>query len=114
MLDYGYERLEKLVFAEPYEYECELPVIDGKCESLIVANEESASLIRERCESDFESHVKLSRFAVAPINEGDILGEVIFTVDGKECARVNLVATENVISKENKTFFGKITSLFKK
>ncbi len=113
MLDYGFERLEKIGFAEPFEYEYVIPVLDGSTESVRVANKDGASLIREKDDSDFESHVKLSRFVVAPINEGDILGEVIFTTRGKECARVNLVAAESVARKENKTLWGKITSLFK-
>ncbi len=113
MLDYGYERLEKISFAEPFEYEYEIPVLEGNTKSVRVANKDGASLIREKDDSNFESHVKLSRFVVAPISEGDILGEVIFTLDGKECARVNLVATESVAKKENKTLWGKFTSLFK-
>lgn len=113
MLDYGYARLEKISFAEPFEYEYKIPVLEGDAESVRVANKDGASLIREKNDGDFESHVKLSRFVIAPISEGDILGEVIFTLDGKECARVNLVATEDVARKENKTLWGKITSLFK-
>ena len=112
MLDYGYERLEKISFAEPSEYEYDIPVIDGVADSVLVKNEELASLIREKGGSDFESHVKLSRFVVAPVREGDILGEVIFTVDGKECARVNLLAAENVRKKESKNLWERITSLF--
>ena len=112
MLDYGYERLEKISLAEPSEYEYEIPVIDGVADSVLVKNEELASLIREKGESDFESHVKLSRFVVAPVREGDILGEVIFTIDGRECARVNLLAAENVRKKESKNLWERITSLF--
>ena len=112
MLDYGYERLEKISFAEPSEYEYDIPVIDGVADSVLVKNEELASLIREKGGSDFESHVKLSRFVVAPVREGDILGEVIFTIDGKECARVNLLAAENVRKKESKNLWERITSLF--
>ena len=112
MLDYGYERLEKISFAEPSEYEYDIPVIDGVADSVLVKNEELASLIREKGGSDFESHVKLSRFVVAPVREGDILGEVIFTIDGKECARVNLLAAEDVRKKESKNLWERITSLF--
>lgn len=112
MLDYGYERLEKISLAEPSEYEYDIPVIDGVADSVLVKNEELASLIREKGESDFESHVKLSRFVVAPVREGDILGEVIFTIDGKECARVNLLAAEDVRKKESKNLWERITSLF--
>ena len=114
MLDMGYERMKKLVFASPFEYKYELPVLSGTSDRLTVTNDDGAYLICERLNSNFESHVRLSRFVIAPINAGDILGEVIFTIDGRACARVNLVAAENIASNENKTFFRKITSIFKK
>ena len=112
MLDFGYERLEKLSFAEACEYEYTLPVIDG-CEAEVrVCNLEAASLIRDCGGPDFESHVRLARFAVAPVQKGDILGEVIFTIDGKAVARVDLVASETIEKKENR-FFGRLASLFR-
>lgn len=113
MLDFGYESLEKLSFANAGEYEYILPVLDGHASEVRVCNREAASLIRERGGADFESHVKLARFAVAPVREGDILGEVIFTIDGKAVARVDLVASETVKKKENGKFFGRLASLFR-
>ena len=111
MLDYGYEMLEKISFAEPMEYEYNIPVIDGNADEILVRNTDSASLIRAREHREIETHVRLSRFAVAPVCEGDILGEIIFTIDGEVCARVNLVAATDV-DKKSKTIWERITSLF--
>ena len=38
--------------------------------------------------------------------------DIYSVIDGKECARVNLVATEDVRKKESKNLWERITSLF--
>lgn len=112
MLDYGYERLERVVFANALDHIYRLPVIDGDAEYLTVLNTEGAELIRERTDSEISEHIKLVRYAVAPIKRGDILGEVIYTVNGVEAARVPLIATEAVNKKGKDGFFSRILSIF--
>ena len=53
------------------------------------------------------------RFATAPIKRGDIMGEIIYTIEGKEAARVDLVATKDINVKKEKGLFSKILSFFK-
>jgi D-alanyl-D-alanine carboxypeptidase/D-alanyl-D-alanine carboxypeptidase (penicillin-binding protein 5/6) len=59
-----------------------------------------------------DKYIKLSRYQVAPIKEGDILGEIVFTVDGKEIGRQSLVATESISAKSSKGLFDRLISLF--
>lgn len=96
MLDYGYSKIEKITFAEPYEHEYEVSVLGREGKAIKVTNDEGASLVLLRGEHDVCEYVKLSRFAAAPVKCGDILGEVIYTLDGEVAARISLVATEDV------------------
>ena len=112
MLDYGYERLEKITFADESEHRYDIKVLDGVCESVDVSNTDSCSVIVERGEHKVEEYVKLPRFVTAPINAGDILGEIIYTLDGEAVGSVRLVAEETVEKKEEKDFFDKIFSIF--
>ena len=112
MLDLGFESYEKLMLAEPFDYIYKIPMIDGTKDSLLVANCLPAELIREREGGEVCEQVKLVRYAIAPIQRGDILGEIIYTSEGKELARVPLVATENVDKKEQGGFLRKILSIF--
>lgn len=112
LLDLGYETLEKITLSESGEYIYKLPVIDGAKNSLIVSNTDSASVILYKGEHKTEKHLKLARYAVAPINEGDILGEVIYTVDGAIVARIKLTSTENVAKQDKRNFINKLISIF--
>ena len=113
MLDLGFSRLEKIQLCDSEDFSYTLPVIDGEKESVKVGNRDAASIILARENRYVEEFVKLNRYVVAPINEGDILGEVIFTLDGEECERVRLVALESVREKKEKGFFDRILSHFK-
>ena len=113
MLDYGYEKIEKVIFALPYENSYEVSVLGKECKSTTVTNTEGASLILPRCERDITKHVKLPRIIPTPVKAGDILGEVIYSMDGEAVARVKLVATENVSDATEKSFIKRIfTSIF--
>lgn len=112
MLDYGYERMERVVFANALDHIYRLPVIDGNAEHLTVLNSEGAELIRERSGGEIAEHIKLVRYAVAPVKRGDVLGEIIYTIDGEEAARVPLVAAEAVDKREKDGFIRKILSIF--
>ncbi len=113
LFDFGYDRLEKITFAKDGEFAYRIPVIDGKKDSIVASNPNGANIIVDKGEHLVDMHLKLVKFAVAPINQGDILGEAIYTLDGEEAARVNIVATEMVAKKEKHGFFDKLLSFFK-
>lgn len=108
LLDFGYDTLEKITFAESGELIYDIKVIGAAVDTLRVFNPTGASVIVDKGEHTTEKFVKLSRFVQAPIKKGDILGEVIFTVDTKAVASVYLVATETIQTKKQNGFFKKI------
>ena len=112
MLDFGFEKYEKLTLATPFDHVYKLPVIDGQSDSILVANSLGSEVIRQRENKDICKQVKLVRYAIAPIKRGDILGEIIYTEEGKEISRMPIVATESVDKKKQDGFFSKILSIF--
>ena len=112
MLNYGYESLERICFAQSLDHVYKLPVIDGENQWLLAANTEGADMILPRGEHTVDEHIRLVRYAIAPICRGDTLGEIIYTVDGKEAARLPIIATESVNKTERHSFFSKIISIF--
>ena len=113
LFDLGYARLERINFANANEYFYDVSVLDGEEQTVRVSNEKGVSIIVEKGEHEVESYIKLARFAVAPIKQGDILGEVIFTVDGERVSSVKLVAEKEVIKKDTRSFFEKLFDKFK-
>ena len=75
-----------------------LPVVGGTASQVraVPAVEESAFPLAQGEKEWLEQTVLLPRFVYAPVEKGEILGEVIFTLDGEEAARVALVAEEGV------------------
>ncbi len=114
LLDLGFNTLERVILAEESEYTYNLPVIGGKATTVTVKNEDASSFITEVGDHDIEHRVKLSKFATAPIKEGDVFGEVIFTSHGEAVGSVRLVATENVEKNENASFFERLFGKHKK
>ena len=112
MLNFGYERLERLVLAEPFDHMYKIPLIDGERDHFFAANTEGGELIQEKSDSAIEENIKLLRYGVAPVNRGDVVGEIIYTSGGKELMRVPIVATESVAKKKQSGFFDKILSIF--
>ena len=112
LLDYGYDTLERIDLAKVDEYCYNVPIINGDKESILVTNDKDISIIVKKGDRSLSKHIKLIRYAVAPISEGDVLGEIIFTIDGKEVDRCHLIARENAGSNEKNSFLDRLTSLF--
>lgn len=111
LFDLGFETLERLELAYEGEYTYSLPVSEGNAETVTVQNRGTSYLILPRGEHIIKEDVKLNDVVAAPIKAGDTLGEVIFTVDGEYFAAAELVATENINKKEEKSF---LKQLFEK
>ena len=111
LLNYGYSRIEKITLCNSEDYKYSLPIINLEGESVLVTNKESRFIISERGDNNVEEHVRIYRYAIAPVEEGDVLGEVIYTKNGEEISRVQLVACQTV-EKQSK-LIDKIFSLFK-
>jgi D-alanyl-D-alanine carboxypeptidase/D-alanyl-D-alanine carboxypeptidase (penicillin-binding protein 5/6) len=104
MLNYGYSLLEARVLAKAEQYTYKIPVLGGKDEFVTVSNENAVKMILPKNSASIKSEVRLSRYICAPVNKGDILGTVVFTLDNKEIARVCLTAKETV-TKQKKSGF---------
>ena len=112
MLDFGYEQKECVTLVESGEYSYKIPVINGKNDKITIYNEEKLDVILDKNDTEIKKHIKISRYVTAPVNKGDVLGEIIYTRGNEEIGRINLIADETV--KQEKTLFDKILSLFNK
>ena len=105
LFDYGYSLLEMRNITSPGEFIYKIPILDSENEFLTVKNTDSLNLILRKDAPGIEAHVKLMKYAVAPIKKNDIVGKVIFTLEDKYIGEINLVAENDVYKKENNRFF---------
>ena len=108
MFDFGYSKLEKITLATPYEFSYDMKILDGNSQSVTVTNTDEASIIIERGEHTVEKFVKLARYGIAPVRSGEILGEIIFTLDGEKAASVKLISSDTVDKKQEDGFFKRL------
>jgi len=114
MLDFGFASYECVTLgANSFSYE--MPVVGGVSESVTLANAEPISMILPKSREAISSRVEaVSRFAYAPVSEGDSLATLTLTCEG-ETASTDLVATESVVAKmpEKQGFFARILNFFR-
>lgn len=106
MLDQGFSQLEKRTLLTAGEYEIELPVVNGNCETVRVSNLETVELAIPKDSPSPERAVKLPRFLAAPLFAGEIVGYVEYRLNGKTVGASPLIVRDAVREiKYKKGFF---------
>lgn len=96
LLEYGFSRLEKRTLLQNGEYAIELPVVNGKAQTVRVTNSEPVELSLPKDSPSPEREVKLPRFLTAPLNEGEIVGYVEYVLNRKTVGQSPLVVSSAV------------------
>ena len=106
LFDYASSLYTKEVLCTPESVEYSLPVSNGTCDSVTVKNKEGHSLILPKNHGEISCIINLPRFVLAEVKTGDILGEAVFYMDGKEIWQTPLYAYGDVPKKpKGKLFF---------
>ena len=108
LFDYGYSLLEMRHLAAKGEFNYKIPIIDSKNEYLTVTNNESLDVVVNKNGGAVRADVKLPRYATSKVRKNDVLGKVIFSLDGKCIGEVNLIAENESKTQENKRLFSKL------
>ena len=83
-----------------------IKVTGGVKDSVGVSYEDFSFVTEKGKIGKIQHKIVLNESIAAPVNEGDEIGEVVFTLDGKEIGRVPITARETV----NKIDFGEVWS----
>lgn len=101
LFNYGYSRLTYLKGAEAGQFVYNVPIINSSERQITVANENPFGIVTDKKENELQHHVKLIRYTIAPVKSGDVLGKIIFTLNGEYVGEVDLIA-QNEAKAENK------------
>jgi D-alanyl-D-alanine carboxypeptidase len=85
-----------------------IPVVGSGKNSLLIRPAETMQQIIETDEGAPYAAVQLPRFLYAPIENGQKVGHIVFSVNGKEIAAADLIAAEKATPLLKKTFFQRI------
>lgn len=114
MLDFGFERYEKVPLAEKGGLVIPLSIVGGNTESVLVANLEPASAMLKKDRGEITYRIEAPQILYAPLTQGTEVGRVTWLCDGEEIASSPLVTINTVEYKkaERQGFFAWLASLF--
>ena len=104
LFEYGFSLYEKREIAAPGSLCYELPVVGGEGEKVTVKNEDLLAFSL-RGEEKVACEVDLPRFLYAPVRQGQVVGEAVFSRGGEEVARVSILAQQDILKREEKLTF---------
>ena len=107
LFDYAFDTFERVNLASIGDYLHEVKVIGGNKPDVLIATNEDLSIVKEKDVSVIKEYLSLPNYLIAPINKGDVVGKVVYNVNGKTYT-ANLVATENVSYVGRKNIFTKL------
>ena len=112
LLDYGFSNFQYSKFSNENDILKSIPVQKGVKDSIDLAYETSVGALVKKGESkNVEQTINIPEIISAPINKGDVIGNIVYTIDGNEVAKVNIIANESV---EKNNIINMINYVFKK
>ena len=97
LLDYGFNNFQYSKFANANDILKTISVEKGVKDNIELTYENSAgALIKKGEYKNVEQTINIPDKISAPINKGDVVGNIVYTVDGNEISRVNIIANETV------------------
>lgn len=97
LLDYGFNNFQYSKFANEGDIIKTISVEKGVKDNIELAYENSAvALIKKGESKNVEQTINIPDKISAPINKGDVIGNIVYTVDGNEISKVNIIANETV------------------
>ena len=110
LLDYGFSNYQYKLIARGGDILKEVEVNKGVTPKLnLVIENDVGILVKKGEDKNVEQIVNIDENISAPITQGQKLGEMIFTLNGQEIGKSNLIAEINI---EKRTFFNIATNVY--
>lgn len=115
MLSLGLDSYENRILAEEGALSYAVPVTGGNENFVTAVNDSSVSVILPKNASTLSRTVSLEHFLFAPVEKGELLGEVVWTDEnGNTIAKTDLIADSGVQKLEKKTLKNKLAEIFRR
>ncbi|MBR2594655.1 MAG: D-alanyl-D-alanine carboxypeptidase [Firmicutes bacterium] len=112
LFDYGFSNYEMISGPEKGENMGEIPVRKGVADSVECETAEKMSFLHEKgSPADLTWDFELPETLTAPVEAGEVIGEVTYYINGEEVGRSNMITSsavdKNTLKKTVKKLFGK-------
>lgn len=113
MLDHGFSLYESRTLCGEGEFQHTMPVISGNTEYVVLKNAGELTLTLPKNAGEVEYRVELPSFIYAPVNMGEQVGRLVYTLDGQTVAELPIIASYSVErTVYKKSLWERISSLF--
>lgn len=113
LMDYGFANFDSVIIGRKGDTVDKVLIQKGNTKYLEVTLERDCSLLIPKGQSkDITKEIVLPEYVEGPISQGDIVGELIVRIEGKEVDKVNLVAKGHVEKTTVKNMFIKVLKNF--
>lgn len=114
LYNYGFRQLTRVSFDDT-AYHIKLPLAGGSKDQISVSAYTTADVVvKNESKDKIKRQVSLPPFVYAPVEAGQVLGKVIYTLDGKTVAVNDLVSDGDYpFKEEEKGFFSHIADFFR-
>ncbi len=114
MYDYGFSKVRNVELNEE-ETRFSVNVVGALDEQITVSGSKTSATILNEDLEKIKRSVELPRFVYAPITQGQVLGRIVYSIDGEIIAVNNLTSTKDEpLIEKKKSFFERIFGFLKK
>ena len=96
MLDLGFSLRQRVLLIEKNEIDLTIPVISGTTDQAKITNNNELYAIIPKTKQSIRQDVILPKYLIAPLSEGDTVGEICFYLGDKKIASTTLSVTKEV------------------
>jgi len=106
LLDYGFSNFTVTSFGEKKSKVCKVPVLYGKNDAVIALTQSDSAVVIDKSDKEkIKIHLNLPQSLKAPIKKGEIIGEMLITLNGETLAKTNLISDKAVKKKTPADYF---------
>ena len=106
LLNYGFSNYAVTSFGEKGAEVKNLAVKNGKEDFVIAKTKNPTNIVLEKSKKDsIKTRLAVPEFLTAPIKKGDVVGELIMTLDGETISKTELVADRDIKKKSAYDYF---------
>ncbi len=106
LLNYGFSNYTVSNYGKKGSAVCKVPILYGKSDKVLaLAHSDTTVVIDKQNKENIKTHVNLKENLTAPIKKGDVVGEMIVTLNGETISKTNLVSDRNIRRKNAGDYF---------
>lgn len=115
LLNYGFSNYSVTNFGNKGTEVCRIPVINGKSNHVIAMTQSNtAVVINKQDKENIRTHINIPDVLNAPVKKGEVIGELIITLNGETLVKSNLISNKEIKKMSAPGYFIKmLTGLFK-